>query len=100
MVTSLSDRPISEAPRLLVVAVSNGTQNTVQLPATRPANVPPSLIEGVTASVSIRTPLTKVYAISVSGHRTAPIPATRDGDTLTFQIQPDHQAMWYEVTTD
>ena len=98
VVTSLDGKPLRESARLLITAVGNSSANTVTAPQA-PAEIPPSLMEAISATVKIRTPLSHVYAVGTAGRRLAPVAAQREGEILTITISGDHQAMWYEVTS-
>ncbi len=103
IVSSLEEKPIKEAGRLLVSAV--GPSRTLPVPPTdgpaivgRAKVMPPCLMEPVKGTLSVRTAATRVYAVDALGYRVTEVAASRDGDRLSFHMDGAPQVVFYEVT--
>ena len=59
----------------------------------------PTLATGVSAAVSIHTLVTAatVYALDGTGKRLGIVPSRLYESELTFQIEPKHSTIWYEI---
>ncbi|MEQ8770547.1 MAG: cellulase family glycosylhydrolase [Phycisphaerales bacterium] len=85
--TALDARPIAESSRILVTAVAQSAAL---------ADRPPMYAEPVRATVRVRTAIdvAVVTPLSPRGHRAAPIPASREGDWLVFELTGGEPGHW------
>jgi hypothetical protein len=98
IVTALDAQPIPNAERLLIAAVGRAQPNGVSDPANGGLMAtPPCLMEPVTGTVTIRTPLNTVTALSSTGYALGPVPVQRDGNVLRFVLSSEPQVMYYKV---
>ena len=59
----------------------------------------PSIAAGIRADVSIETDGPRqVYALSPVGDRREEVPARFKDGTLRFQVSPEYQTIWYDIT--
>ncbi len=96
IVTAMEKKPIPEAGRLLVAAVGRA-MNMKAGPASG-TQVPPCMMEPVKGTVSVKTPLRKVYAVTAVGYRAGEVKAERKGGWLTFRMEGAPQVLYYEIT--
>ena len=101
IVTALEEKPIPDASRLLIAAV--GRQQPNALAAEGPyadTAAPPCLVEPVLGTVSIRTPLKRVYALSATGYRLHAIEGTRSDEKMTLRLTGKPNVMYYELCNE
>ncbi len=96
LVQSLDGQAIPQASRLLVSAA--GRAMNQQAGDEGDQAQPPCLMEPVTGTVSVRTPATRVYALSAFGDRLDEVDAQRDGEQLRFELTGEPQVLFYELT--
>jgi hypothetical protein len=62
----------------------------------------PSMCEGITAKIAVKTGAKKarVHAVDGKGARSAEVPAAVSGGELTFEIRPEFKTLWYEVVLE
>lgn len=101
---SLDGRPLSESARILLAAVANARNADTKCDGKRLESMgaAPVLAEPVTATLTLAAENPggiRVYALnSLTGERHQEVPATAQGDSLTFAIGPAHAAIYYELT--
>jgi hypothetical protein len=104
----LSSRPIKSRVRLVVTATgyaentNMGWKNTEKSTVGRDWGVSPSLVEGISARITLPLPATEVqaWALDERGQRKTQVPMQRDGNgNAVVVIGPQWQTLWYEVTS-
>ena len=116
-VTALEEQaPIATARRLLVTAVGQAKNTGMEYETTsqrsplgtpyqrlREAGKTPVLLEAVTGQVEIRSHVAgqlKAWALDIVGNRVRPVPLTAASDAVTLTMQPDYQAVYYEIAAE
>ena len=102
IVTTLEEKPIPSAKRLLVAAVGR-SQNMgrkrppSETPEGAVRTVPPCLMEPVTGEVAVRTGTGRVYAVDAAGYRVGEVPTSRDGHWVIFRMEGKPGVLYYEI---
>ncbi|MBI5724529.1 MAG: beta-galactosidase [Planctomycetes bacterium] len=100
LVSSLDGKPIGQSKKLAVVAVGRSASNAVTAGAAKPSFAPPCFMEPVLGSVSIKTGLSKVTAVSATGYKIDDVPAKSADGTLSFDLAGKPQVVYYLLWGD
>jgi len=102
--SSRDGRPIGSSSRMLLTAGSRVENTDMVYNASKSQMIDigrtPVLVEGVKASISIKTNKTgtpTVYALDMNGNRTKTISAKRSGNYVSFDIKQEYKTLFYEV---
>lgn len=99
-------KPLLESRRLLLAAAGNVENTGMGWNADHTTvgtqwGRAPTLCEGIAARVTLSTVIpngsAKIYALDGSGARSSELPATREGDKLTFAVSAACKTLWYEI---
>lgn len=100
-------KPLPSAGRLLLTAVGGVENSGMGWNAERTSvgtkwGAAPTLCEGISAKVGIatRARTAKIHPLDGSGARLGEIPGELKGGTLTFEIGPEFQTLWYEIVLE
>jgi hypothetical protein len=106
LATSLEDRPIARAARILISAVGNAVNRGMTFEpsgaALTDAGTSPVLLEPMSGTVVLTgltedTTNTNVYYLSISGQRRAAVPVQTGPGTVSFDLKPEYKTLHYEV---
>ncbi len=97
----------SQPGRILVAATGWAQNSNAQLETLHDNRVtlgarwgdPPVLCEGVSATVSLSVPSSRVrcYPLDEAGNRRAAVPVQASGEQAMITLSPIHKTLWYEV---
>lgn len=105
LVSSLDDKPIADAARMLVTAAGNTVNKGLTLTpegVIKFSGTPPILIEPIVGTVTVRglrgdAAKIVVHRLNASGKRMGTVPSRVAGDAISFDLKPEHKAMHYEL---
>jgi hypothetical protein len=102
--TAMDGKAMDESHSLLLTAVGRVENTGEEWNATRTSvenhwGTGPTLAEGVSATIMLRTVVTRasVYSLDSVGHRLEKLPSTLSDGVLTFAISPERKTLWYEI---
>ncbi|HZO88001.1 MAG TPA: carbohydrate binding domain-containing protein [Chthonomonadaceae bacterium] len=102
--TAMDGQPVDRSHSLLLTAVDSVENTGMEWNADRTSvgdrwGTGPTLVEGVPATVAIRTVVTyaTVYALDGTGKRIGTVDSKLSGGLLTFAIGPANKTLWYEI---
>lgn len=97
LAASMERTPIAAAKRVVIAAVGRNQASLMNPGSSQPAAGPPILMEPVKGQISLRTDLTRVRALSITGHELGILPAKSHGGWLEFGMTGPPGTMYYLI---
>jgi len=101
LVSSLEDKPIAQAKRLLVSTSARAQWSGMEFDEERGvitrSGTPPFLMEPVTGTVMIRHEPARVYCLSSSGRRLNQVAVQKTAQGVAFEMAASNRCMHYEL---
>ncbi len=99
--SSLTDAPLAESPRILVIAMAFSKDTGMELGAggVTTKGKPPVLAAGVTATLLLKTTQSKLvlHPLAANGQRKPGIPVAVRAGIATLPLAPAHETICYEL---
>jgi hypothetical protein len=100
---SLDGKPLGGATKMLLTVIGKAENQGMLWNDTRTSvgnnwGHAPAIAEVIPAAVSIKTGLSRVWALDPDGHRTKEMPSNNSSGKLNFTIGSGDATVWYEIT--
>lgn len=102
--TSQSDAPISKSKQILLLASTHSENTGMRWNADRTSvgrnwGTGPTTVLGMQAVVTLKSEVAgRVFALDGQGQRVKEIDAERKDDSIVFEISPEDETIWYDIT--
>jgi len=104
MLSSIDGKEVAESKRLVLTALGDAQNTGTRWLAKRDSvsdwGKGPTYLRGISAQIKLLSDESKltVWSLDDTGARRSQVPSTYQDGTLTFNISPQWQAAWYEIS--